>query len=138
MKLIAIIAAHSGLVFAHSITQPEILRRPEPEYTAAARAKRVEGVVSLAVVVNAEGVPENIKIVRSLNADLDACAVRAVEQWRFKPAKKDGIPVSVSAIIDVQVRLPRYPIFPSASGRPQEAPPIETADTDFDWWDIFR
>jgi len=36
---------------------------------------------------------------------LDEKAIEAVQKWRFRPATKDGQPVSVSAIVDVGFRL---------------------------------
>jgi TonB family protein len=136
MKLLAILTAQTGLLFAQSVTPPEIVRQVEPEYTAEARSRRLEGVVILYVEVNANGVPENVKVVRSLDAELDKKAALAVQQWRFKPAIKNGKPVTVSAQVDVQFRLPRYPLLPSYSPRPKEAPPVETDDTDPVWWII--
>jgi TonB family protein len=135
MKLLAILATQTGLLLAQSVTPPKLVRQVEPEYPAEARVKRVEGVVTLYIQVSAKGVAENIKVVRSLNADLDARAIRAVQQWRFQPAKKDGNPVSMSANVDVQFRLPRYPLLPSLSPRP-DAPPVEASEDEPNVWDL--
>ena len=35
----------------------------------------------------------------------DEKAIEAVRQWKFKPAYKDGRPVTVAAIIEVNFRL---------------------------------
>ena len=134
MKLLAIITAQTGFLLAQSVTPPQVVRQVEPEYTSAARAKRLEGVVTVYVEVSVKGVPENIKVVRSLNAELDSRAVRAGEQWRFQPAKRDGKPVAMSARIDVQFRMPRYPLLPSSSPAPKDTPPIERTETEPTWW----
>ena len=80
-----------------------------------------------------DGTAVNIEVLRSLNPGLDAKAVRAVQQWRFRPAKKDGESVSMAATIDVEFRLPRYPVLPSSSPRPDVSPLY-----DDDPWDLFR
>jgi len=61
--------------------------------------------VLLELVVDANGVPQDIKIVRSLGLGLDQKAIEAVQKWRFKPGLKDGKPVPVSANIEVNFRL---------------------------------
>jgi len=55
--------------------------------------------------VDENGVPQEIKVVRSLGLGLDQKAIEAVQKWRFKPGLKDGKPVPVSANIEVNFRL---------------------------------
>jgi len=61
--------------------------------------------VLVAVEVGADGVPNNVRVLRSLGLGLDEKAVEAVKQWRFKPGMKDGKPVPVAATIEVSFRL---------------------------------
>jgi len=63
--------------------------------------------VLLQLVVDEQGVPQDLRIVRSLGLGLDQKAIEAVQQWRFKPGLKDGKPVPVSANIEVNFRLPQ-------------------------------
>src|SRR5262249_23653926 len=98
---------------------PALLDRIEPEYTPQARSKGLEGVVILYAEVTADGRTANVKVIKSLNSGLDANAAAAVEQWRFRPGKQNGKPVTVAATIEVRFRLPRYPILPSEAPRPQ-------------------
>ncbi len=49
--------------------------------------------------------PHNIKVRRGLDPGLDENAVKAVQQWRFEPAKENGRPVTVGATVVVQFRL---------------------------------
>ena len=67
-------------------------------------------MISLYAEINEDGLAVNIKVVRSLEPELDVKAIRALQQWRFKPAKKEGKPVTVAANIDIDFRLPRYPL----------------------------
>jgi len=91
------------LIKNKGVTPPRILKSPDPKYPSS--AKGVEGTVVLWLVVNSHGVPEQIKVQRSLGHGLDQSAVEAVGHWKFAPAMKDGAPVSV--IINVEVNFRR-------------------------------
>jgi len=68
--------------------------------------KVVGGIVLLRLIVDAEGMPQDIGVVRSFRADFDAQAKKAVKRYRFKPAVRQGKPVAVS--ITVEVNFKRY------------------------------
>ena len=54
----------------------------------------------LGVTIDTNGFPQNIRIVRSLEPELDSYAIEAVMSWRFKPALRDGrVPVAVEATV---------------------------------------
>ncbi len=74
-------------------------------YSEGARKAGVEGSVVLWLIVDADGLPQQIKVQRSLGMGLDEEAVRAVKQWRFQPAIKDGKPVPVMINVQVNFRL---------------------------------
>lgn len=57
------------------------------------------------VAVNEKGFPEVLEVTRSLDEALDAQALAAVAQWRFRPAMKDGQPVAVLINVEVTFRL---------------------------------
>jgi periplasmic protein TonB len=87
------------------VSAPVPIFRPEPEYSEEARKAKWSGAVLLQLVVDENGVPKDIKVVRSLGMGLDQKAIEAVQKWRFKPGLKDGKPVPVSANIEVNFRL---------------------------------
>jgi TonB family protein len=91
------------------VSAPIPVVKPEPEYSEEARKAKWQGAVMLQLVIDANGVPLDIKIVRSLGLGLDQKAIEAVQKWRFKPGLKDGNPVPVSANIEVNFRLPQSP-----------------------------
>ena len=82
-----------------------LIYRVNPEYTAEAKAAKIQGPVVLNLVVNQQGLPENVRVVRGLNLGLDTNAVVAVRQYRFEPAIVDGRPIVKSVNVEVQYRL---------------------------------
>jgi TonB family protein len=87
------------------MTQPMILTKVEAKYTEQARLEKIEGAVTVSVVVSEEGKATDIKVTKSLGAGLDQNAIDAVKQWVFKPGTKDGVPVPVFAVIQVNFQL---------------------------------
>jgi len=87
------------------VSAPVPIVKPEPEYSEEARKAKWQGAVQLQLVVDENGNPQDIKVVRSLGLGLDQKAIEAVQKWRFKPGLKDGKPVPVSAYIEVNFRL---------------------------------
>ena len=87
------------------VSAPVPIFKPEPEYSEEARKLKWQGSVLLSIVVDENGVPQNIRVVRSLGLGLDQKAVEAVQKWRFKPGQKDGKSVPVFADIEVNFRL---------------------------------
>jgi protein TonB len=87
------------------VSAPVPVFRPEPEYSEEARKAKWQGAVLLEIVVDENGVPQGIKVIRSLGLGLDQKAIEAVQKWRFKPGLKDGKPVPVWANIEVNFRL---------------------------------
>jgi len=55
-------------------------------------------------VIDEEGVPQNLEVKKELGLGLDEKAIEAVQQWRFQPALRDGMPVRVAAQVEVNFR----------------------------------
>ena len=87
------------------ITPPVVEFKVEPEYTEEARAAKYQGAVLLYAEVGPDGLAHNVQVIRSLGLGLDQKAIDAISQWRFKPAMKDGVPLTVQATIEVNFRL---------------------------------
>jgi TonB family protein len=82
---------------------PKPIKTADPEYPPEARDKHLPGKDNLIVLVNEDGFPEVLQVQKESNHIFDEAALRAVSQWRFKPATKDGKPVAV--IIAVEMSL---------------------------------
>jgi periplasmic protein TonB len=87
------------------ISAPEPVSTPDPEYTEQARLAKTQGTCVLWLIVDDQGHPRDIRVVRGLGMGLDAKAIDAVKQWRFQPAMKDGRPVNVQISVEVGFKL---------------------------------
>lgn len=88
------------------ITAPVPIYDPDPEFSDEARRAKYQGIVLVGLIVDAQGNPQNVHIVRSLGMGLDENAMKAVRTYKFKPAMKDGkTPVPVQITIEVNFRL---------------------------------
>jgi len=93
---------HAGV---DGVTAPSVVYKAPPSYTDEAKAAKIQGGVVIAAVVTAQGRAEDIQVVRSLDAGLDANAVASIGQWLFKPGMKDGQPVDVAVTIEIDFKL---------------------------------
>ena len=85
---------------------PELVRRVNPQYPAAAAAESVEGMVRLVVTVGPDGDVEKVTVSKSSgDSRLDSAAAAAVKKWKYKPAVQDGTPRRVDTSATVTFRL---------------------------------
>ncbi len=87
------------------VSAPLLIHRVDPEYSEEARKAKHQGTVELYVEVEPDGKAHKILVRRSLGLGLDEKAVDAVKLWKFKPAMRDGKPVTVGALVTVHFRL---------------------------------
>jgi TonB family protein len=86
-------------------TPVDILDKPRPEYTAEGRNLKLEGDVVIDVVFLSNGTMQVNRVISGLGHGLDEAAVRAAQQIKFKPAKRDGQPVDFPARVRIEFRL---------------------------------
>jgi TonB family protein len=86
-------------------TPVDILDKPRPEYTAEGRNLKLEGDVVIDVVFLSNGTIQVNRVISGLGHGLDEAAVRAAQQIKFKPAKRDGQPVDYPARVRIEFRL---------------------------------
>jgi TonB family protein len=98
------------------IVPPKVLYAPDPEFSDKARSKKLGGTCVLSTLVDTEGKPHDVQIVKSVAEgvkpkqrpaalSLDEDAVKAVNQYRFQPATMQGKPVSYRVKIEVNFRV---------------------------------
>jgi TonB family protein len=87
---------------ANGITEPTPIFQPNPLYPKTAKKKKIVGLCLIGAAVDASGVPQNVRIVRSLAPSLDENAIETIKAWRFNPALQDGnVPVPFEITIAV-------------------------------------
>jgi bla regulator protein blaR1 len=87
------------------VSAPELIFAPDPQYSEEAKRSKYQGICVLSLVVDAEGNPQRVQVVRHLGKGLDQKAVEAVKQYRFEPAMLHGDPVAVEVHIRMNFRL---------------------------------
>jgi TonB family protein len=110
--------AQTGEVYkpGNGVTSPVLVREVKPTYTKAAMDRKVQGMVELTAVILADGTVGDVAVKKSLDPDLDAEAIRAAKQWKFKPGTKDGAPVPVEVNIELSFALRDGPSYKIGAG----------------------
>jgi protein TonB len=86
-----------------NVKPPVVVYRVEPDYTEEARKSRLQGIVIIEAIIDTDGNVTQARILKGLAGGLDASALTAVKQWKFRPGTLDGEPVPV--IFDLMVRF---------------------------------
>jgi TonB family protein len=89
------------------VTQPALIQQVQPGYTADALHARAQGIVTVEAVVNTDGSVGDVRVVRTFNPSygLDAEAVRAVRQWRFRAGSRRGRTVPMYVTVELTFSL---------------------------------
>jgi len=85
--------------------RPTMLHYEKAKYTEIARTNRVQGTVVLQVVFAVNGEIQNIRVIRLLPDGLTRKAIEVARKIKFKPATKDGAPVSVRGNLEFSFNL---------------------------------
>ena len=86
------------------VSAPVVISQVNPDFPPGHTEPDFSGICLVSLVVNAEGQPENVQIVKSLLPDFDQKALEAVRQYKFKPAIYKGQPVPVALKIEVNFK----------------------------------
>jgi TonB family protein len=74
-------------------------------YTDEARNKKVTGIITMRLLVGADGTVKRVKIVTGLPDGMSQSARRTAYELRFEPAMKDGVPVGFWTPIHMEFNL---------------------------------
>jgi TonB family protein len=87
------------------VSAPRVIDAPDPDYSEEARKAKYQGTCVLWLIVGPDGIPRDLRVVRTLGMGLDEKAMQAVRRWRFEPARMNGRPVAVQISVEVNFHL---------------------------------
>lgn len=87
------------------VIPPKAVSHPPAVYSDEARQRGIEGTVVVQASFDADGNITVLSVVKGLGYGLDEAALAALKAWRFSPARRDGLPVSAIAEVEVPFRL---------------------------------
>jgi len=87
-----------------NIKTPTKVRDVKPEYPDEARAKKVQGVVIVEVLIDEDGSVADARILRSI-PEFDEVALGAVKQWKFVPTLLNGQATALLMTVTVNFTL---------------------------------
>jgi TonB family protein len=92
---------------AEGVSLPVIVHKVLPEYPALGRQARAQGKVLLSAVIGTDGQVGDLRVLKSAYPGwgLELAAIRAISQWTYEPARKDGQPVAVYMTVAVDFTL---------------------------------
>jgi protein TonB len=89
----------------NGVQPPKLVNNVAASYSEAARGKKINADVGAKFIVDPLGIPRCIRITKPAGYDLEEQTLKAVRQYRFKPAMKNGIAVPVLITVVVSLRL---------------------------------
>ena len=87
------------------VTAPVPIQMSEPEYSKEAKEAKFNGIVLVGLIVDTQGMPQNVHVLRGVGMGLDQNAIDAVKQYRFKPAMEGDKPVPVEVNLEVNFQI---------------------------------
>jgi len=85
-----------------------LVKKVAPVYPPLARQARIQGTVTLRVVISKSGDVLNIRLI-SGHPLLAPASIEAVKQWKYQPYLVDGMPVEVETEVQVNFKLGKEP-----------------------------
>lgn len=86
--------------------RPQAVAKTDPAYPSEMRKARVEGTVTVTLVVDETGHVEDARVEKSSHPDFEKPALDAIRKWRFKPGVKDGQAVRAYLLQTFRFRPP--------------------------------
>jgi TonB family protein len=83
------------------LSAPTVVVKTTPMFPTRAPARTQQGPVVLRIVVDEQGGPCNIRVGRSIGHAWDESAIRAVQNWRFRPGTMDGQAIATEATVAI-------------------------------------
>jgi TonB family protein len=75
------------------------------QFSAQASAEHFQSAVIVSMIVNEDGLPTDIRLVRGAGHGLDENALDSVSHYRFQPATLDGKPIATRVTVEIDFKL---------------------------------
>lgn len=92
----------SSSAYRPGVKLPTCVYCPDPQYTDEAREAKLQGRVTLRVLVGADGHASQVQLVQGIGMGLDDHAVQSVRSWKFTPAQ-DATHRAVPSWITIEI-----------------------------------
>ena len=87
------------------VSEPVLIYKVDPEFSEEARRAKFMGIVTVNLIVDQNGNPQNVHLLRGVGMGLDQKAIEAVKQYKFRPARYNGKPVAVQLNVEVNFQI---------------------------------
>jgi TonB family protein len=98
-------AAPTPLHVKSEVMASQKISGENPTYPQEARAKKIQGTVELALVIDKNGMPQGIHAKQSPSELLTKSAIKAVSTWRWRPYLLNGDTIEVDTTVNVTYNL---------------------------------
>jgi len=105
------------------VTSPRLVRTAYVPYPDGLSGKNVQGMTVLAMIIQADGIPAPIQVLRSHGDAFDRLAIAAVKQSTFEPGRLGDKPVPVWIDVRVVFRANRSSATPQVLITERDLPP---------------
>jgi len=99
-------ALHQPQGPATFLGQPEPIYSPDPPYPVQSRDAGVVGTVWAILVIDENGMPRDVRVLKGLGPVIDGSVTDALRQWRFRPLLLNGQSASAGVSVEVNFELP--------------------------------
>jgi protein TonB len=89
------------------LSAPEAITKVDPAYPQDLIADKIEGTVVLRAIIRSDGSVGDVSVLEGFDPRLNENARRALQQWRFRPGTKDGVPIDIEAVVRVPFKIKR-------------------------------
>jgi len=92
-------------VYSKVDEKPVPIKTPQPDFPYALKDQGISGTVAISCVIDENGKVLSALATKSTRPEFEKPALEAIQNWKFKPAKKDGKPVKVRVVIPFHFNL---------------------------------
>jgi TonB family protein len=89
----------------NGVTPPKLLKSPTPRYTPEAMRAKIQGVVTLEVLIGTDGKVQDARVLQTPSPLLNQPAIDAARRWEFTPTVVNGEPKPIVVMLHLDFNL---------------------------------